>query len=223
MSSLPGQTKESFLSGLKKVVRLKPEHISAYSLIIEEGTPFYEAYKEDVRKQENGEPTEFLPGEDEVYETTKLTREFLQEEGYHWYEISNFAKPGKECQHNIGYWKRADYLGVGLGAASLLDNVRYTNTSDFTAYLKAPELAAAGEPVSRTAQMEEFMFLGLRMVEGISRKEFFDAFGVEIEGVYGDVLYSLLWDGLLAQKEGLIALTKKGIDVSNYVLAQFLL
>ena len=222
MSSLPGQTAKYFLDSLKKVVRLKPEHISAYSLIIEEGTPFYKTYHEDVIRREKGMQTMMLPGEEEEDLTTKLTRQFLQEEGYHWYEISNFAKPGKECRHNIGYWKRADYLGVGLGAASLLDNVRYSNTTDIYQYLKNPRQEAPGEPVSRTAQMEEFMFLGLRMVDGFQRMEFSDAFGIEIDGIYGEVLNSLQKDGLLEKKEGRIRLTEKGIDVSNYALAQFL-
>ena len=164
-----------------------------------------------------------LPSEEEEDLTTKLTRQFLQEEGYHWYEISNFAKPGKECRHNIGYWKRAEYLGAGLGAASLLDSVRYSNTTDIYQYLKNPGQEASAEPLSRTAQMEEFMFLGLRMVDGFQRTEFTDAFGIEIEGIYGEVLNSLQKDGLLEKKEGRIKLTEKGIDVSNYALAQFLI
>jgi len=233
MSSLPGQTPTGFIANLKKVVRLKPEHISAYSLIIEEGTPFYEKYQKDVELREAGSQTEFLPTEDEEYETTKRTRELLQSEGYHWYEISNFAKPGGECRHNIGYWKRADYLGVGLGAASLIDNVRYANTTDIDEYMKCSEKAAAGEktkscwnssePVSRSAQMEEFMFLGLRMIDGFQREEFEKNFGVPIEGVYGEVIKCLQWEELLMQKAGCIRLTEKGIDVSNYVLSQFLL
>lgn len=223
MSSLPGQSAEDFVKSLKKVVRLKPEHISAYSLIIEEETPFYETYEADAIRQAEGLPTELLPSEEEVYKATKRTREILRTEGYHWYEISNFAKPGKECRHNIGYWKRADYLGVGLGAASLLDNVRYANTCDIFQYLKAPGQAAQGEVVKRTAQMEEFLFLGLRMTDGFYRQEFEEAFGVPIEGVYGDVLKKLQNEGLLLQQEGVIRLTEQGIDVSNYALSQFLL
>ena len=223
MSALPGQTVDSFMGSLKKIVRLKPEHISAYSLIIEEGTPFFEKYREDVKRQELDEPTIFLPREEVVYEITECTREYLQAEGYHWYEISNFARKGKECRHNTGYWKRVNYLGVGLGAASLMDEVRYVNTSDLTEYIKNPTRAAIGEVVNRTVQMEEFMFLGLRMIEGFHRQEFLDSFGVEIEGVYGDVLNVLQREGLLQKREAKIALTKKGIDVSNYVLAQFLL
>lgn len=223
MSALPGQTPEAFIAGLKKVLRLKPEHISAYSLIIEEGTPFYEKYQADVELREAGRQTMLLPTEEEEYQTTKMTQALLQSEGYHWYEISNFAKPGRECRHNIGYWKRADYLGVGLGAASLMDDVRYANTDDIYEYMKNPEKAATGEALSREARMEEFMFLGLRMVDGFHREEFEQTFGVAIEGVYGAELKRLQQEELLIQKEGSIRLTEKGIDVSNYVLSQFLL
>ena len=233
MSALPGQTPEGFISGLKIVLRLKPEHISAYSLIIEEGTPFYEKYQADVRLREAGRQTMLLPTEDEEYRTTKMTQALLQSEGYHWYEISNFAKPGKECRHNIGYWKRVDYLGVGLGAASLIDNVRYSNTCDIYEYINYPEkmehamsrryAVESSEVLTCDAQMEEFMFLGLRMIDGFHRDEFEQAFGVAIEGVYGAELKRLRQEELLMQKEGCIRLTEKGIDVSNYALAQFLL
>jgi len=235
MSALPGQTPEGFINSLKKVVRLKPEHISAYSLIIEEGTPFYEKYQKDVELREAGQQTMLLPTEEEEYLTTKRTQELLQAEGYHWYEISNFAKPGKECRHNIGYWKRADYLGVGLGAASLIDNVRYSNISDLYDYIACPTKSTMEtslnqwnavecmEKVSRDAQMEEFMFLGLRMVDGFHRDEFEQNFGIAIEGVYGIELKRLQQEELLLQKEGRIRLTEKGIDISNYALSQFLL
>ena len=231
MSALPGQTPEGFISSLKKVIRLKPEHISAYSLIIEAGTPFYEKYQKEVELREAGYETTMLPSEEDEYLTTKRTQELLQEKGYHWYEISNFAKPGKECRHNIGYWKRADYLGVGLGAASLIDNVRYSNTGDLSAYityftnenwLNHKSSVFSREVISREAQMEEFMFLGLRMVDGFRREEFEKNFGVAIEGVYGTELKCLQQEELLLQKEGRIRLTEKGIDVSNYVLSQFL-
>jgi len=235
MSALPGQTPEGFINSLKKVIRLKPEHISAYSLIIEEGTPFYEKYQKDVKLRDAGQQTMLLPTEEEEYLTTKRTQELLQAEGYHWYEISNFAKPGKECRHNIGYWKRADYLGVGLGAASLIDNVRYANVSDIYDYISCAQkgqivqsaacksIVASSEAVSRDDQMEEFMFLGLRMVDGFHRDEFEQSFGIAIEGVYGAELKRLQQEELLLQKEGRICLTGKGIDVSNYALSQFLL
>ena len=221
MSCLPGQTSLTFADTLKKVIQLKPEHISAYSLIIEEGTPFYQKYEEDAIRQEKGEPTQFLPSEEEEYQTTKMTQRILKEAGYHWYEISNFAKPGYECRHNIGYWKRADYLGVGIGAASLIDNVRYSNTRDIYQYLKESSRHETAEKVSKEEQMEEFMFLGLRMPEGISRTEFEQNFHTTIEAVYGDVLRRLQQEEMLIKKEGRILLTEKGMDLNNYVIGQF--
>ena len=222
MSGIPYQTAEKFLHTLQKVVRLRPNHISAYSLIVEKGTPFYEKYKFDLVKQEAGLPTEMLPTEDEVYRITKLTQQYLAQAGYEQYEISNFAQPGFECIHNIGYWTRENYLGVGLGAASLLNNVRYTNTSDLHAYLEG-ELRVEELPISRKAQMEEFMFLGLRMNCGVTRQQFQDAFGIPVEGVYKVALDHLKQEGLLEINAGRIALTEKGQDLSNYALAQFLL
>lgn len=225
MSSLPGQTPEIFCDSLHRVLQLKPEHISAYSLIIEKGTPFYDLYKFDAVRQEAGMQTESLPTEEEEYQTTKMTQHILKEAGYHWYEVSNFAKPGYECRHNIGYWKRVDYLGVGLGASSLIDNVRYSNTRDLYTYLSVPadSLHETAEQITRNEQMEEFMFLGLRMRDGFYREEFTQAFGIPIEAVYGDVLNHLQQEELLLKREGRIYLTDKGMDLNNYVVAQFML
>lgn len=225
MSSLPGQTPEIFCDSLYQVLKLKPEHISAYSLIIEKGTPFYELYRFDAVKQAAGMQTESLPTEEEEYQTTKMTQHILKEAGYHWYEISNFAKPGYECRHNIGYWKRVDYLGVGLGASSLVDNVRYSNTRDLYTYLSVPadSLHETAAQITRNEQMEEFMFLGLRMRDGFYRDEFTQAFGIPIEAVYGDALNHLQQEELLLKREGRIYLTDKGMDLNNYVVAQFML
>ncbi len=225
MSSLPGQTPEIFCDSLYQVLKLKPEHISAYSLIIEKGTPFYELYRFDAVRQEAGMQTESLPTEEEEYQTTKMTQHILKEAGYHWYEVSNFAKPGYECRHNIGYWKRVDYLGVGLGASSLIDNVRYSNTRDLYTYLSVPadSLHETAAQITRNEQMEEFMFLGLRMRDGFYRDEFTQAFGIPIEAVYGDALNHLQQEELLLKREGRIYLTDKGMDLNNYVVAQFML
>ena len=225
MSSLPGQAPEIFCDSLYQVLKLKPEHISAYSLIIEKGTPFYELYRFDAVRQEAGMQTESLPTEEEEYQTTKMTQHILKEAGYHWYEVSNFAKPGYECRHNIGYWKRVDYLGVGLGASSLIDNVRYSNTRDLYTYLSVPadSLHETAEQITRNEQMEEFMFLGLRMRDGFYRDEFTQAFGIPIEAVYGDALNHLQQEELLLKREGRIYLTDKGMDLNNYVVAQFML
>ncbi len=120
MSGLPGQTPEKLLYTLNKVTSFRPEHISCYSLIIEPGTPFYDKYHEDAERQERGEDTVLLPNEDQTYELMKRAQFYLEEKGYHRYEISNYARDGKECVHNLGYWRRVPYLGVGLGAASLI-------------------------------------------------------------------------------------------------------
>ena len=250
MSGLPHQSAESFADTLQKVIRLKPEHISAYSLIIEKGTPFYEKYKFDMVRQEAGMQTELLPTEEDTYKMLKLTQVVLAKAGYGRYEISNYAKPGYECRHNIGYWTRENYLGLGLGAASLVDNVRYSNTRELDEYtaichdltilppeafaledgMAAPErnwfgsnLHTEASVVSRKSQMEEFMFLGLRMTDGIARDEFEHNFGMPIEAAYVQVLPELQAQGLIEKREGRIYLTDRGMDVANYVMAQFLL
>lgn len=250
MSGLPHQSAESFADTLQKVIRLKPEHISAYSLIIEKGTPFYEKYKFDMVRQEAGMQTELLPTEDDVYKMLKLTQLVLAKAGYDRYEISNYAKPGYECRHNVGYWTRENYLGLGLGAASLVDNVRYSNTRELHEYIEichditilppevfapeegmaAPErnwfgsnLHTEASVVSRKGQMEEFMFLGLRMTGGISRNEFEANFGMPIEAAYVQVLPDLQAQKLIEKREGRVYLTDRGMDVANYVMAQFLL
>ena len=250
MSGLPHQSAESFADTLQKVIRLKPEHISAYSLIIEKGTPFYEKYKFDMVRQEAGMKTEELPTEDDTYKMLKLTQRVLAKAGYERYEISNYAKPGYACRHNVGYWTRENYLGLGLGAASLIDNVRYSNTRELYEYIEIcreltflpPEVFAPEEGmdapergwfgsnlhteaavVNRKAQMEEFMFLGLRMPEGISRNEFETNFGMPIEAAYVQVLPDLQAQKLIEKREGRVYLTDRGMDVANYVMAQFLL
>ena len=186
--------------------------------------------------------TEMLPTEDEVYRIAKLTQQFLKNTGYEQYEISNFAQPGFECDHNVGYWTRENYLGLGLGAASLLENVRYTNMTDIDDYIQRSKqidfvsfkqengefangtnLHISADVVSRKAQMEEFMFLGLRMKKGVTRAKFQETFGIPIEGVYKDALDHLKEQELLEIKAGNILLTEKGQDLSNYALAQFLL
>lgn len=163
------------------------------------------------------------------------TESFLRQYGYHRYEISNYAKPGMECLHNVGYWDRTDYLGLGLGAASMVDNVRWKITDDLEEYLRIFGAARSGSSVqngktqrqvlSKAEQMEEFMFLGLRLTAGISVAEFRRQFGVGIREIYGTVLEKLVRDGLLIFYEDgkKMKLTQKGVDVSNYVLAQFLL
>ena len=250
MSALPGQTLKSWQDTLQKVTALRPEHISAYSLIIEEGTPFYERFAEDERIREEGGHPRLLPEEDVERQMYELTETFLHTKGYERYEISNYAKPGYECRHNCGYWTRKDYLGLGLGASSLVEHQRFQNTSDLKTYLEqeySPQCEGQHERIAETIQiqeetglsqtghhihieildkkseMEEFMFLGLRLMAGISRQQFEKKFQVTLNSVYGEVLRKLKGEQLIEEVAGYVRLTEHGIDVSNYVLAEFLL
>lgn len=250
MSALPGQTLKSWQDTLQKVTALRPEHISAYSLIIEEGTPFYERFAEDERIREEGGHPRLLPEEDVERQMYELTETFLHTKGYERYEISNYAKPGYECRHNCGYWTRKDYLGLGLGASSLVGHQRFQNTSDLKTYLEqeySPQCEGQHEHIAETIQlqeetgltqtghhihietldkkseMEEFMFLGLRLMAGISRQQFEKKFQVTLNSVYGEVLRKLKGEQLIEEVAGYVRLTEHGIDVSNYVLAEFLL
>lgn len=223
MSALPGQTVERYMDGLRKISLLEPEHISAYSLIIEEGTPFYERYENHP---------ELLPKEEAEREMYVQTRRILEEYGYRRYEISNYAKPGYECRHNIVYWRGRDYLGFGLGAASKLAEVRFRGTDNLEKYLADPGAYQEIQHLSKTEQMEEFMFLGLRCMEGISEAEFQEKFHRTLAEEYGAQLCKLEQLGLmertssinneLCKQDNGWRLTEKGIDVSNSVFVEFL-
>lgn len=223
MSGLPGQRLSDWQDTLKKTVALRPEHISAYSLLIEEGTPFFDRYAEDEQRRAAGEEPLFLPSEETERQMYHGTKEYLSAHGYHRYEISNYAKPGHECDHNVGYWKRRNYLGLGLGSASLIENERFHNTLVLDDYLKGRFDKQDLQKLSRREQMEEFLFLGLRMTEGVAIKAFYDQFGLPLDAVYAPVAAALCRQGLLGREAGRLFLTESGISLSNYVLAQFLL
>ena len=237
MAALPYQTVESYTTGLRKIIRLAPEHISAYSLILEEGTPFYQKYNSGCYP---------LPDEEQERLMYRETEQILAQAGYERYEISNYAKRGYVCRHNLVYWQGGDYLGVGLGSSSYMDGVRFHNTIDFDTYVNQDAYVEDREELSMQAKMEEFMFLGLRVMAGVSGTEFEKRFGKTMEDVYGDVLRKHEEEGLLrierkeARKEDRkeaaaaepaegktnierVMLTTKGVDVSNYVFADFLL
>ena len=152
------------------------------------------------------------------------TKEILLENGYYRYEISNYAKPGRECHHNSGYWKRKNYLGFGLGSASLYENKRWNNTELMSQYLlgNIQEKQCQIQQLTIEEQMEEFMFLGLRLMSGISIEDFKQCFHKSIEEVYGRQIAKLRKDGLLEMEGDFLRLTEKGIDLSNYALADFL-
>ena len=223
MSGLPGQSPESYEAGLHKVLDLKPEHISSYSLILEEGTPFYK--DEKIRAA--------LPDEETDRIMYRRTKEILKGYGYHRYEISNYALTGKECRHNLGYWSGVPYLGLGLGASSFWkeDNdifpSRFSNTRDLDAYIHQPFIPfperSAFEKLTGKDCMEEYMFLGLRRMEGVSIRDFDRAFSASMEDVYGRVLKKYEGMGLLVREGDRIRLSEEGIDVSDYIFTDFML
>lgn len=214
MFAIPSQTGEAWRQHLYQVAELNPEHISAYSLIIEEGTPFAEQNLD-------------LPDEDTEYQMYEDTAEILERYGYRQYEISNYAKQGYMCRHNAGYWQRREYLGFGLGASSLYGGMRFSNTHQMQEYLKESrnpdQIRKDVTVLSRNEQIEEFMFLGLRMTEGISEKKFEENFDVRLMDVYGDILQKYEETGFMEHIETKWRLTRKGIHVSNHLLADFLL
>ena len=221
ISGLPNQTKEQFLESLSVVASLGVEHISVYSLIIEEGTPFFELYGEGGSRQNE------LISEDLDREFYELTKQMLAKAGYERYEFSNYAKVGYESKHNCSYWIGVDYLGLGLGASSYFCGSRFYNTRNRIEYNKNAEhlslLRQEVQVLSEKERMEEFMFLGLRLCKGVSKQEFAHRFHCEIEEIYGTVLKRLEKIGVLICTRDTIALTDFGIDVSNQVLAEFLL
>lgn len=228
ISATPGQNLRSWSETLRKAADLGPEHISAYSLIIEEGTPFYERYGDESGEDENkANHLPPLPDEDTEREMYKATEKILAEYGYHRYEISNYSKTGYECRHNLGYWERKEYLGLGLGASSLISECRFHNTADMGKYLRLYENAGTDicediEHLSVEDQMEEFMFLGLRKTVGISVDDFRKAFGKEIREVYGEQMRKLEEQRLIEYSGNRVRLTERGTDISNYVFSEFM-
>ena len=294
MSALPGQSPEDWERTLREAVRLKPEHVSAYSLIIEEGTQFYRDYAHAASLRDRGEAQDLLPDEESERRMYHRTGEILEEAGYRQYEISNYARSGFESIHNSGYWERIPYLGFGLGAASLIrplhtvslpagssgtslshaavlpagssgtgfcraadpgdpdaaqqtrqqhshpwpsagaqnpvleretGSVRYKITDSLADYLKGDFRRQEEQYLSLQEEMEETMFLGLRMTKGVQVGQFFRQFGVSPLELYRDPLNRMAQLGLLeySEEEDFIRLTREGMDVSNAVMVEFLL
>lgn len=219
MSALPGQTLISYGKTLERILKLQPEHISSYSLILEEGTDFWE----------NAEIERALPSEQTERIMYHYTKKCLQNAGYERYEISNYAKPGYACLHNQVYWTGGEYLGLGLGAASYWKGARFSNTPDMEEYMENCSRARITEnrkeivTATQKSRMEEYMFLGLRMIRGVSIREFERRFGIPMNRIYGTVIRSYIGQGLLKIEQNRLMLTERGIDVSNSVMADFLL
>ena len=218
MFGLPNQSLEDYKETLEDIVKLNPEHISAYSLIIEEGTYFYKLYEENKLN---------VPNEDDERRMYEITKEILEDNNYKQYEISNYAKEGRECRHNKVYWELDEYIGVGVSASSFIDEKRIKNIDNIKEYIERInsniDVSESIVANSLKEDMEEFMFLGLRMIEGVSIDKFKDKFSKDINDVYGEIINKNKKLGLLDEKNGRIYLTDKGIEVSNWVMSEFIL
>ncbi|PVE17961.1 oxygen-independent coproporphyrinogen III oxidase [Clostridium perfringens] len=218
MFGLPNQRLNEWEETLREIISLEPAHISAYSLIIEEGTAFYNLYENDKLK---------LPTEEEERKMYHLAKKILEENGFNQYEISNYAKEGKECRHNLAYWNMDNWIGVGSAAASYINGKRIKNISSVEEYINSiNEKGEAVEEIinnSKNDNMEEFMFMGLRKINGIDENEFKNRFSMNINDVYGEILNKYIDEGLLIRESGRIFLSEKGIEISNVIMADFLL
>ena len=228
ISGLPGQTYSNVEDTLKKVIALKPEHISVYGLIIEETTPFYELYGPDKPKEE------MLPDEETERKMYHEAKRILDENGYKHYEISNFSIDGKQCKHNLVYWKRGNYIGLGLGASSMIENVRFKNTVSLEEYMelfsisdidekfekKYKESLEEYEILSKKSIIEEYMILRLRLLEGVDLEHFYNTFNIRLFEIPGYKKHTLemLENKLLKLENNRLFLTERGLDLANYVM-----
>ncbi len=217
MFGLPGQSMEDLINTINKVVSMNVEHISLYSLIIEEGTSIYRWYKKGILQ---------LPDEDVERLMYHKAIDIFDSNGYEQYEISNFSKPGYNCMHNITYWRVKPYLGIGLNSHSNLFGKRFWNFSDINTYnekLGEDEFPVEDEEIiDKDMEIAEYCILGLRLNEGIIKKEFVKRFGFDIEKKYGDIILLHKQNKLISDDEAAIKLTAKGRDLSNIVEVDFM-
>ena len=224
INCFPMQSLKTWKRTLKNVLMLKVEHVSVYNLIVEEGTPFYDMRQRGLL---------LMPSEEEQTAIDGFTKECMAKYGYERYEFSNYAKPGHECRHNIGYWSGVPYIGFGIGASSMFERMRWKNTSSMSGYMNidfesdadtvCSGLMTEVTALSREDRMSEFVYLGMRLTKGVSATDFRTEFSAQIENVFGEQLEKNIGLGLIEYDGDRYRLTERGIDVSNVVLSDFLL
>lgn len=212
---LPGQSLNDFEGSINEVIRLNPEHISTYSLKVEEETPLYKLVKEK---------TLTLPEEETDREMYELLINLLEKNHYQLYEISNFSKKGYESKHNMAYWKRQEYFGFGLAAHGYLKNKRYGNTENFNDYFqmlsKNSRPIISEESLNKEDALFEEIMLGLRLKKGINVKKLNKNYDIDFLKNKKERIDFLLEEDLIRIREGYLSLTIKGMDLSNQVIAQ---
>ncbi len=211
MYAIPTQTKDSFKETLETVIGLEPEHISLYGLILEEGTPLY-----DMRD------SLAFPGEDAECAMYEIATDMLGKKGYVHYEISNYARHGRESRHNLKYWHTEEYIGVGLNAHSFLEGRRFFNTDDIELYLSGAEGSVVAEESGETDREEEYIMLALRLSEGLSLSDYRKRFGKEFYVGKEPVLSELEAAGLVNLTNDRLSLTERGFYVSNSIICELI-
>lgn len=218
MIGLPNQTIEDIKESLQKIKKLNPEHVSVYSLIVEENTILSKQIEEGTLK---------LPEENKEREMYWTVKNFLEENGYNHYEISNFAKPNRESRHNMDCWNQKEYFGYGVAAHSYVDNVRFSNITDLNSYIEnykhnEPEKNFVfHEKENYLDTMKEYLLLGFRKIKGVSKKDFENKFQLPIESIFKLELEELKEKGLILENEDTYYLSDKGIDFANLVFEKF--
>ncbi|UOW68486.1 radical SAM family heme chaperone HemW [Paraclostridium bifermentans] len=217
MYALPNQKTQEWKDTLDKIIKLNPSHISAYSLILEEGTKLYDMYQNKEFE---------LLDEDTDINMYHYTIDTLKRHGYNQYEISNYSKENLECKHNIIYWKCDNYLGLGPGASGFIGDTRYSNIEDICEYNKCimQNIRPVSEEIELTKKdkIEEFIFMGLRMNEGINIDVFKERFDTDFYDIYQEVMDKLIKRELVRFDGKNISLTQKGREISNSVFIEFL-
>lgn len=220
MLALPGQTIDELVVGLKKVINLKPEHISIYSLILEERTKLYEEIINEKKY--------VLIDDDIERKMYWQTKEVLERAGFIHYEISNFARKGYESKHNLACWNQEEYIGVGASAHSYSNNVRYSNTESLEEYIynyengKDIDNLIFHEKQNKESKMKEYMMLGLRKIQGIDIDAFKNCFGQNPLYIFKQEIYKLTSEKLIIVDGNWIKLTNKGLDLANLVWEEFI-
>ncbi len=211
MLGLPGQSLEAVRETLEKALALSPAHLSCYGLIVEEGTKMH-------RQVEDG--LWVLPDEETERQQYALCREMLFSQGFEQYEISNFARPGFRCRHNMDCWRHRPYIGIGSAACGLMGNLRWQNPPNLSDYLQG--VPGQVEIIPPEEAMFETMMLGLRTMDGVKERNFFSLHGKSLESVYGEKLKKPLSEGLITWQEGVVRLTETGLSLQNRVLVELL-
>lgn len=217
MFGLPEQSNTQWQETLARATALKPSHLSCYGLILEPGTPLFEWHAAGLLD---------VPNDDVQAEMYEITQTFLKQAGYGQYEISNYALPGRESQHNLLYWHNQSFIALGSGATGYINGLRYTNVADLEQYMKGwgqghPSYEESDQ-VSPEQEMDETMMVGMRLLQGVNEADFRQRYGVSFLEVYKKPIKGLIKKGLVEYSGGFLRVTKRGLFLENQVSSAFL-